>query len=124
MLWRYQGKCEVIHLACPDYNAREATVREAHEELARAYASVLREFAKADGALLRLAPISGGSFAGWLGDVIPALTSQALTAGWMRLEESEVEVICEKAVEVCVWHERELASFEFEFGVDHGENTK
>ena len=53
-------KCEVIHLACPDYNARVATAKEAHEELARAYASVLREFAKADGTLLRLAPIGRG----------------------------------------------------------------
>ena len=30
-LWKHQGKCEIIHLACPDYNARAATAKEAND---------------------------------------------------------------------------------------------
>ena len=90
-LLRYADKSEVIHVACPDFNGRRVTAEEAHGELTRAYANVLREFTRAEGRVLRLAPISGGAFAGALGGALPALTSQALTSGWMLLDEDDVE---------------------------------
>ena len=66
---------------------------------------MLREFAKADGTLLRVAPIGGGWYAGWLSKTLPVLTLQVVTAAWMSLEDSEVEAIREqeKQIEVCVW---------------------
>ena len=105
----------MIHLACPDYNAREASVKEAYDELTDAYTIVLREFAKSEGVLLRMAPISAGAFAGGLDEAPPALTSQALTAGWMKLEQEEVEMLSGRAIQICVWLEREYMRYEAEF---------
>ena len=96
------------------------TPLEALDELSDAYVNVLREYAEAEGKLLRLAPIGGGSFAGELQEKLHILTPQAVTAAWMSLEDEVMEKLLEKdkKVQICVWKVKEQNTYEPEFDME------
>mmetsp|Transcript_27779 Transcript_27779/g.62006 ORF Transcript_27779/g.62006 Transcript_27779/m.62006 type:complete len:476 (+) Transcript_27779:370-1797(+) len=106
-------KAQVIHAAGPDLRKGEWTVATAEAELATCYENILREFvAKSDRPVLRLPPVSGGIFSGYLASEMPVLTSKALMRGLGALTAQERHVLEGRVIELCIFAEADTAPFE------------
>ena len=81
------------------------------EALGRAYKNILVEFLASGQPMLRLLPVSGGIFAGAFMDEIPALTWEALQAGFGQLSSEEQFSLTAKEVDMCIFAEKELPMF-------------
>lgn len=104
----------------PDRAAHEA---EGLAVLTHVYANVLRQFARSGLPRLRLLPVSGGIFAGKLRDAIPQLTFAALAQAVTELDDAELAHVLDAAsaesfadgggaLELCIFEETQLESFE------------
>jgi len=114
------GERLVIHVVGPNFQGRyNCTHEEALEELAEAYASALAEFAACPARRLRLLPISSSIFAGPFQKDMPELTATALQQGFELLGPAQQDrVLGADRLEMCIFSEGELESFEEAFRAD------
>jgi len=111
------GSRLVIHVVGPNFQGRfNCTYDDALEELSQAYASSLAEFASCPARRLRMLPISSSIFAGSFQKDMPDLTAQALAMGFEMLGAGQQErVLSAESLEMCIFSEAELESFEEAF---------
>ena len=118
-LHMYSNQHLVIHAVGPDLRVEDCDAKGAVARLSRAYSNILRQFATAgiaDGAVLRLLPVSGGIFSGEFQPRLPILTFQALRKALREVLVSEPAVRAALLaprcrVEMCIFLEDEFAPF-------------
>ena len=107
----YPHAFHVIHVIGPDFKAQQCTKRDAIDELARAYASVLRVACDEPRALLRLCPVSSGIYAGAHRAQMPEITARALVAGFRIVADEDPSLVSQMpgqadgcaAIELCLF---------------------
>ena len=121
------GPYHVIHVVGPDLRgtslARSLTRKArkgAIKALAKSYRNVLKEWLASGVSILRLLPISGGTFAGAYSEKMPQLTAEALVEALKRLspeDKDELQFRARRArpdapIQMCVFMGSRLVHFE------------
>mmetsp|Transcript_28309 Transcript_28309/g.36613 ORF Transcript_28309/g.36613 Transcript_28309/m.36613 type:complete len:687 (-) Transcript_28309:193-2253(-) len=88
------------------------TRSQAVEALGRSYGNILSEFVRSGQPALRLLPLSGGIHAGSFLPQMATLTWEALQIGFWYLGAGEREAVCARNIDLCVFAEVDLSSFE------------
>ncbi|CAE7896112.1 unnamed protein product [Symbiodinium sp. KB8] len=107
------GQKNVIHVVGPDFRSRRSNIwADAVDELAKAYASTLKEFAGCELPRLRLLPISSSIFAGPFEKDMPEMTVQALQTGFGMLDPGDQDKILNAdGIEMCIFAKAELDEY-------------
>lgn len=113
----YKDKCIVIHVVGPNFSELRVDRNEAVNQLVTTYKNIFREFIASGATVLRLLPVSSAIFAGQFSDEMPEMTVEALERSFAEMDsESQNQVLQADKLEMCIFTEKELETYEEVWG--------